>query len=643
MSGVESDAVSDDNQVSEFLMRCGWLLVVVSLAAVGCFGAWLGVREYQRNEALKDGKPANVRVNLTWYSTTDPTFQWRGPVADGVYVGGPHDGVKVRVEQVHERVPVGDIVKVVYASSNPQIAQSAYTPVGRWLDYAPWVLVAFAVVFLPGAGERLHNSFLPAHRRRSLGEVHARRRDFHQMRDETTLSPPDSATSQNDRHDVADQHAAGRRAAADGRIAVVGGRSTDAPSTGSLPVASPLAGASGPGRSRGTTPQPVSRPGRTKRPVLTALPDTTPEPSAMTDQQNALAPTLTSSHTRIAPAVRSLTPETPTDPAGGTPQPLSAPQWEVSATESFRGRTEPAAPATPAPLAPANTNHLATPLTPATPAAHYDSDQWRSASMSMPERDSEPTVLVEGPVRDRSDHTESTAGFHRPLGTPAYGPVSTPMTADDTTSAWSASRSRQHDLGGENSTSMTHHAPTGELWGQVPGAASAQSSTSAQSSDAGQSSGAGARYAADQGNPTTGNTAGASGQFARDEEPSAPAAGQAPMTQFHPFVVDLPDSRPSTPAAAEVDVASLERERSQAPRSGEAAGATTPHRAPGNNRLRPHNPDEKLTTAPMHPTGGQRVFEISSDDALSEDESTEVRRLRSRSRRSKHKAPRSWT
>lgn len=638
MSAIESDAVSDDNQVSEFLMRCGWLLVVVSLAAVGCFGAWLGVREYQRNEALKDGKPANVRVNLTWYSTTDPTFQWRGPVADGVYVGGPHDGVKVRVEQVHERVPVGDIVKVVHASSNPQIAQSAYTPVGRWLDYAPWVLVAFAVVFLPGAGERLHNSFLPAHRRRTLGEVHARRRDFHQSRDEAAPTNDINAAPQH--HHATDQHSAGRRAAADGTITVVGGR-PDATPTGSLPVASPLAGAPGPDRSRGATPQPISRPGRTKRPVLTALPDAVPETSAMTDQQNVLAPTLTSSQTRVAPAVRSLTPENTKPPAVEAPQPISEPQWEISATESFRGRTEPTTPTPPtAPVTPGHTGHYSTPLNPTPlnptpPTASSHPDPWRSAPLSMPERDSEPTVLVEGPIRDRSEHTETTVGYQQPPVRPAHGQAPMTMPTDDTTSAWSSSPQTQHAGGGASSAEATQHASTGELWGQVPGAA-------AMPTSAGQPGVHSSSFTVGHGDPATAGDAGVSRRTAGHDEPQAPAASQAPMTQFHPFVVDLPESQRSTLPADEIDLASVERQVQGQTASTGTPGATTGRPVAGNSRLRPHNPGEKLTTAPMHPTGGNRVFEISSDDELSADESTEVRLLRSRSRRSKHKAPRSW-
>lgn len=686
MSAPDTDT-PDDNQVQEFLVRCCWLLVLFSLVAVGCFGAWLGVREYQRNEALKEAKPANVRVNLTWYSTTDPTFKWRGPVADGVYVGGEHDGKKVRVEQVTDRVRVGEVAKVIYAASNPQIAQSAYAPVGRWLDYAPWVLVAFAVVFLPGAGERLHNSFLPAHRRRTLREVHARRRDFHHSRD-----LPDAADSGDvmsiSHEGRADQHAAGRRAAADGPVAVVG----DTPSTGSLPVASPLAGASGADRSRGVAPTPVTPTGR-KRPVLTGLPDGGAKDPTMTDQQALLAPTLTSSQTRVAPVVRSLTPENPAPPAAGSSDPnygvqpgyggqsqqgaqphhgaqpqqpgygsQSAPAgqtgqaagWDVSAVDSLRGAA--GVPAEHNPHLtnpghstgsghPASPGHATSPGHPATPGQPMRPEVATPGyvGQSYTSTDSEPTVLVEGPLRDRSEMTEATSqqwpstatwrfgaddtrvppvsGGQHVTPTPGRGMWAEMPGADSTTSRFDHTAAAAYDQGVDNTPTrgyFTESTPSG------PAAQPAQPTE---------------RLAVD---PTVQNHAiqgeqnpGSQNHSGQPQSPQRPASA-APQTEFHPFVVDLPGGSGQAAAKTTVD---LTDHAAQASHSSSTHGA----QAPGGGRLRPHDPQERVTAAPIHTTGNHQVLSLDADDALSEEESTEVRRLRSRSRRSKHKAPRSWS
>lgn len=641
MSAPTTDAQGDDNQVQEFLVRCCWLMVLFSLVAVGCFGAWLGVREYQRNDALKEAKPANVRVTLTWYSTTDPTFKWRGPVADGVYVGGEHDGKKVRVEQVNERVRVGEVAKVIYASSNPQIAQSAYSPVGRWLDYAPWILVAFAVVFLPGAGERLHNAFLPAHRRRTLREVHARRRDFHQSRDlPDAADSGDLMTISSERRD--DQHAAGRRAAADGPVTVVGAD----PTTGSLPVASPLAGASGPDRARGVAPTPVKRSGP-KRPVLTGLDENAQNQAPMTDQQALLAPTLTSSQTRVAPAVRSLTPEPPhTADAGETghgrgTQASSDAGWGVSAVDSLRGA---------AGVPTAGGNSAAVPphsaVQPPTHSGTRPADTSGYVDSSHRAADSEQVVLVEGPLRDRSEITEATLSQWPSAETWMHNTV-----AHDQTSPMGGSEPRTPGPAPTAGGPGVSQTPGRGVWADMPGADATTTRFQQPAAGASQIPPEHQIQAEQQSQPQPGPT--------------------APQTEFHPFVVDLP--RDNTPGAARTTVdltgTSGHGGATQAPSGYQTAPQTPAAQAPsghqtapqtpaaqsqvGNlsarssrpaaNRLRAHDPEERVTAAPIQTTGNHQVLSLEADNDLSEEESTEVRRLRSRTRRSKHKAPRSWS
>lgn len=143
----------------------GYLLLTILL--VGLLGAsgWLGVREWQRNNAFtKTPEFAFVRVTQTWYGTNDPRYLWRGPVADGVVETGAHIGEQIQVERVLEKAKPGEQIRIRYDRKNVQIAQSMTAPVSSWHDFAPWVVVAFALIPLPAIFDRLNRLMFKAPR-----------------------------------------------------------------------------------------------------------------------------------------------------------------------------------------------------------------------------------------------------------------------------------------------------------------------------------------------------------------------------------------------------------------------------------------------------------------------------------------------
>lgn len=154
------------------------LLALVLLGIAGGAG-WLGIREWHRNTVFTNQPEfAFVEVTTTWYGTNDPTYTWRGPVADGVYRSGSAINQPVRVEHVIEKTPVGEQLRVRRGGDDPSIAQSNTAPITTWHDVVPWVVLAFALVPLPPVIDKFTRYLWRGHTKHGRHQTAAERDPF---------------------------------------------------------------------------------------------------------------------------------------------------------------------------------------------------------------------------------------------------------------------------------------------------------------------------------------------------------------------------------------------------------------------------------------------------------------------------------